>query len=274
MAQSGVQSANQASATGGMGSMSLIGGFVRGLASGASVASPRTLRREGGDPSDGNGFYFDEWLGLWVQSSLLSNEFRYDFFEDEAKSMPAGHMSMKWPAEGSGYPQRWSSDFRFDAGTMVGSKGIFTGVQASEQVGSMEYDSLWAGSRAKGSSDWSPAGSTWKNRSDSADGSWTKDRGEFLADGSGVTHSKNSLGYASEYRWLSSGAGSGTIAGPDAGLPARIVWDASGEGTITYADGTSEEFHWWTVAAAGGGTGTGGTSGGGSSDGPRFLGRR
>ena len=41
------------------------------------------------------------------------------------------------------------------------------------------------------------------------------------------------------------GSGHGRITGPDPGLPATIDWDAQGNTTVVYADGSSEYTPGW-----------------------------
>ncbi len=264
MAQSGVQSAGQADALGGGSSMAWIGGFLRTFAPGGMAAEKQRKARETDPVSGGGGFYFDDWLQLWVMATWTETTSKFDFYQDQEMARPAGHMAAKWPGADSEYPMSWSSDYRFDAGPMSGSHGTATGTATSLTAGSMEYDSVWVGTRYEGKSEWSAEASSWSSRSESAEGAWSKDGGEFRSDGSGVSHTRNSLGYATEYRWLATGAGTGTIEGPDPGLPAQVAWDASGKGTITYADGTVEEFSWWSTATSGTGGGT--TGGGGGTD--------
>lgn len=238
-----------------------IGGMIRFLKPpSATPPPPGALTRGDGGSTDPGGvgpgdppgpddwnFYYDEWLELWVQVDFSTTTYRMDFFEDEAKTRPAGYMSSTWPEDWSTYPVVWRSDYEYLAGPFRGSRGSYVSEMTTENSGSMTYDGTWDGSRYQGQSTWSASGSSWTNRTDMADGAWYTDRGDFRADGSGSTLSESSHGYRSAYTWNADGSGRARLEGPDAGLPATIVWNQNGEGTITWADGTVEEFHWWFI---------------------------
>lgn len=277
MLHSGVQNASFATAMnggpapGGMGRPApapMLGGFLRHLPP-EGLLRPHPAGGGGGvtppDPWPMPTFYFDEWLGLWVQVQITETSNRMDFFVDEAKTQPAGHMLSTWPRTWGVYPVSWHSDYEFTAGTMNGSHGTGDSTMTSETSGNFSYDDTWSGNRYHGSSAWSEQGTRWTNRTDNSDGSWSNDSGDYAADGSGTTVCENSLGYRSTFHWNADGSGNGRIEGPDPGLPAIIAWDGQGMGTITYADGTTEEYHWWSIVEPVG-TGSGG-SGEGSSGG-------
>jgi hypothetical protein len=277
MSHGGMQTPNQADKINGLppapmpgmgpgpngGPAPMIGGFIRHLKPPALGMHGR-----GDDPSNGGGgsdpgpddppidwsnFYYDEWLGLWVQVTFDATSYRNDFYVDEEKTRPAGYMVSTWPETWDQYPVTYRSDYEFTAGTLTGSRGYFVSTMTSEMTGSMSYDSLWDGDRYRGESTWSAEGSSWTNRTDNRDGSWSSDRGTFAANGSGSTVSENSLGYMTRYTWNADGSGDGRLEGPDPGLPAVIRWNERGEGTITWADGTVEEFHWWIFVGNGDG---------------------
>jgi hypothetical protein len=192
-------------------------------------------------------FYYDEWLELWVEVDFSDTTYRVDYYQDEAKTRHAGYMSSTWPTDWTSYPISWRSDYEFLAGPLAGSRGSYVSVMTSDMSGSMTYDSIWDGSRYQGQSTWDDRAASWTNRTDNADGTWYTDRGDFRTDGSGTTQSESSIGYRTSYTWNADGSGRGRLEGPDPGLPATIVWNTEGAGTITYADGTVEEFHWWYI---------------------------
>ena len=74
--------------------------------------------------------------------------------------------------------------------------------------------------------------------------------GTFHGDGSGATHTDDSAGYVADFTYNADGSGRGRVTGPIAGLPAIIVWDARGNTTITYADGTSDFIPGWGYGVA------------------------
>lgn len=226
----------------------MLGAFVRGL----TVGSVRT--RDGGGGSSGGGggegdppfpppLYFDEWLGLWVQTESTSTSFQMRFFLDEEMRQPAGTMETTWPEEWNTYPQTYLTRYEFLAGSMAGSSGRYEFVMTDETDGHMSYwDEASDGSRSEGTSRWNDRGYKWRSRWDGADGTWCKDRGEFSDDGTGKTFTEDSNGYRLTYTYRADGSGFGRIEGPDPGLPATVTWDWEGNMRIVYADGTVEEF--------------------------------
>lgn len=254
-------------AGGGM-AMPMVGAFFRNfhgggfLTPGGRDVEPGTTGGTGGEePPPWNSFYYDEFLGLWVQVDFAEGSFSFLLYEDEAKTKPAGHMTSTWPTDWTAYPQTFDSSYEFRAGFLAGSSGSYVVTMTDESTGTMTYTNTGHdGSSSSGSSTWSATGSNWQNEATLGDGQWFKDRGAFRSDGSGQTQSENSLGYRWTMNWSADGSGNGRIEGPDPGLPATLVWDAFGEGTITYADGSSEPWHWFF----GIGTDPGGTTGSGT----------
>ena len=207
-------------------------------------------------------FYFDDWLGLWTQVVNLTSGTRYDLYLDQAKTLPAGSMQTTFPADTSVFPQVYASSFTYTAGLLTGSHGSYNTTLTSDSAGHSDYEYVGAdGSKDTGSSLWDANGeSTWKDRSEQPDHSFTAYAGTFHADGSGTTHSESSDGYVTDYTYNADGSGKGHIAGKQSGLPAVIVWDALGNTTIRYADGTTETYNAWTSVDTVGLTNSGGIS--------------
>ncbi|HRF58875.1 MAG TPA: hypothetical protein PLH94_03045 [Fimbriimonadaceae bacterium] len=258
--------------TGGVGggmAMPMVGAFFRNfhgggfLSPGGRDTEPGTSGGSGGDePPPWNSFYYDEYLGLWVQVDFTEGSFSFLLYEDEAKTQPAGHMTSTWPTDWTTYPQTIESSYEFRAGFLAGSSGSYVVTMTNDSTGTMTYTNIGNdGSSSSGTSTWAAGGSNWQNEATLRDGKWFKDRGAFQADGSGQTQSENSLGYKWTMNWSANGSGSGRIEGPDPGLPASLVWNELGEGTITYADGSTEPWHWFYGIGDHGGTTGGGTTG-------------
>lgn len=218
-------------------------------------------------------FYFDYYLGLWVQTSYGKTESRYDLFEDEAKTKPAGSIVSSWPINWEVFPQVWKSSYEFTAGFMKGSYGSSENVTNAGWSGSSKYENVYIdGWKDKGQSNWSGQGdSSWFNRTESADGKdWTESAGSWRSNGSGGTRMSTSDGYEAVFTFNNDGSGRGTIRGPEAGLPASISWDTQGNVTIRYADGTVDRFNRWGIYPGPiplDGGGIGGTGGGGGTGG-------
>lgn len=230
---------------------------------GRAIAEPGPL-----PPVPAPTFYYDDYLGLWVQVVEGTDSSSYLLYQDEAQTEPAGSIVTRWPADWSTYPQVYSSSYSFTAGFLAGSHGDSLDTTNADGSGASSYEDIYSdGSSDKGSSTWSVSGaSSWSSRSDMSDGSWFECSGSFAADGSGKTHEKSSDGYAADYVYNPDGSGSALISGPDPGLPAKIVWDVYGNETITWADGTVETIPAWYGYATSGSGGIG-TAGGGSGSG-------
>ncbi|MCS6830642.1 MAG: hypothetical protein RMM08_07640 [Armatimonadota bacterium] len=238
------------------------GGRAKGILLVGSFA--RTFSEENGDkPGEPlPHFYYDEWLGVWVQVEENGSGARMLLYEDEERTKPAGVIESTYPENPDTYPQTYRYRYEILAGWRAGSRGEHVVTVHSETASSMQYEYQEGdGSQGRGSSRWDERGGEWSNRYESADGFWSEDSGVFSVDGSGRTQSANSLGYRSRFEYRPDGSGEGVIEGPDPGLPATITWTADGRMTIRWADGTVEEFNLWEVWT---GDGEGETEPGGS----------
>jgi hypothetical protein len=273
-------------------SLPLLGAFLRNVATVAPAGRAAHVRRsvgrsrgedivkgDGGDGSEpgepgvidpapfpddyDRSFYFDYYLGLWVAIASEPGRTTYSLFEDEAKTKPAGSIEMTEPADYETYPQVYRSSYSFTAGYLAGSSGSSENAKDADGSGRSSYSNVYSdGSRDSGRSNWSARGDfSWSSRTDGPGDAWTEGSGTFRADGSGGTRYAASDGYKSDYTYNRDGSGRGRIEGPDPGLPATITWDAYGNTTIRYADGTTETYPGWGIGY-GGGYGEGGTTGG------------
>jgi hypothetical protein len=213
----------------------------------------------GGSGSSGSGdvppappvaltFYYDEFLGLWVDIKDTATQSTYTLYVDEAKTQPAGSIVVTLPS-GNTYPQVYSSTYNFTAGVMAGSHGSYQTTVNQDGSGNSSYDDTYTdGSKDSGTSTWTAKGDfSWSNQTTDSTGAQTTSSGSFHADGSGTTHATTSDGYVIDYTYNADGSGHGKIAGPAAGLPATVTWDVYGDTTITYADGTVDSIPGWSV---------------------------
>jgi len=208
-------------------------------------------------------FYFDYYLGLWVDLVPTTNSTTFNLYVDQAKTQPAGSIVTTWPT-GNTYPLIYASSYNYTAGNEAGSSGSYNNTDNQDGSGSSSYQDTYSdGSKDSGSSFWTGTGTyTWTGRTDNADKSYSSMSGTFHSDGSGGTHMQDSAGYTADFTYNADGSGHATITGPDPGLPATMVWDAMGNTTITYADGTSDYIPGWglgiavPVSSSSGGTGT------------------
>ena len=297
-ATAGVGSAPGGNASG-IGGISLVGGYLNSLrpsggannsTSGINRSAKRRASRRSRDASDGSSgstsggsgsggsdpvsvsnFYYDDWLALWVDTTVnTSTTYSQKFYEDEAKTIPAGSLDST-SSDWSVYPVSGSYHFLCTAGSLKGTSSDSTFTYNADYSGASHYSSATSdGWKYKGDSINNADGSSsWTNRTDSPDGSYSTDTGTFRIDGSSVTKTTGSDGYTVEYVNNADGSATGKITGPFDGLPANIVRDTTGKTTITYADGTVDIIPGWDALYNGDGTVT---SDGGASTGTGSVG--
>lgn len=247
-----------------------MGGFVRNFFApgGGARAVPGGAGTSGGTVGGGGGtgneyFYYDEWLQLWVQSQWTETTYSNLFYIDQAKTQPAGHMTSTFADNWETYPQVYTSEYEFTAGTQSGAHGTYNCTQSSISEGNMSYSNVYAdGSHDQGSSNWSDTGSHWEGRWDSATGTtWFEDSGSWTADGHGTYSCSNSDGWSADWTYNPDFSGSAHFEGPDALLPADLTWTADGHYHIVYADGSTEDWTWEDIWGESG-VGTSGSTGG------------
>lgn len=237
------------------GALLRFGGGLNGGANGPAAANASRHRKV---KSRDSSLYYDDWLGLYVSTTSTDTSETTLLYLDAAGSQSAGSITSTYPLDWSVYPNSTTSNYSITAGTFSGAKGAYESVNISETDGYMDYSSTWPGGwQVSGKSQWSVDSNSWSDSATDPDGSWYKTSGTFNADGTGTSQYSDSLGYAATYKYNADGSGSALISGPDQGLPATISWDADGNTTIKYADGTVETYPGY--GASGNGTANNGT---------------
>jgi hypothetical protein len=201
--------------------------------------------------------YYDYYLGLWAQVSQKDSQTKTALFEDEALTKSAGEILSTWPTDWETFPQVWKSSYKFTAGFLKGAYGSSENItNAGWSSGSSKYENVYAdGWKDKGESNWGSGGSSWFNRSESADGKvWNESAGSWRSTGAGGTRMSTSDGYEAVFTHNSDGSGRGTVK-EKGQLIATITWDNQGNVTIYYNDfeKTVERFNRWGIYYGGGG---------------------
>ncbi len=229
-----------------------------------ALGVPGLTRQSSSEPGSDNDIrdpsspYFDPYFGLWSLTTGDINQYATTYYLDEALTQEAGTGLSTWSSteestEGSseirilagptaGYTQ--TSTYRYSATDFSGeysSQVVHPSLGTSTDVG--QWDGLGNGTYS----------SRW-----SKDNQETEFTGCYSADGSWQTTNSQSDGFRFTLTGLADGSGSGEMVGPDPLLPATIVWDAEGNGTITWADGSTSDVSWFGI---GGGATAGGDSG-------------
>lgn len=232
--------------------------------SGVFGARSRMALLSNGDIGVGDGepsLYYDSFIGVWVSTTWTENGYTAIYSLDEAGTQPAGSATSSWVVGETG--STGSSEVRITAGPNAGytldssystntltGVGIYTSTSVSPLYGSSQDSGQW---RTDGSGTYT---SRWQKGIDFKEYS-----GEWMADGSWQSTSTTSDGYRLSIQGRPDGSGQGSIEGQGQLLPATVVWDINGDGTITWADGSTSTFNWY-------GLGGGGASGGGSGGNP------
>jgi len=277
LTQSGAQSAPQAGAINGAGSGNVtvsggswIGAFLRNVAASPTLTRNAAIRgmnahqakltgniRRGLQAPSNTSFYYDEFLGLWVDIQDTPTQSTYTLYEDQGKTKPAGSIVVTHSADSTAYPQTFGATYQFTAGLLSGSQGTYTLAYTSANGGTLTYQDTFAnGDSDKGAASWADNGDyTWSDATSSKSGLSYFDKGTFHADGSGATHMESSDGYSADFTYSADGSSTGTVSGPQPGLPAKYVTDTNGTVTVTYADGTVETYSLWENGSAPGAPG-------------------
>jgi hypothetical protein len=200
-------------------------------------------------------FFYDYYLGLWVEVVDEPGKSLYTLYEDEAKTQKAGFIETIHPSDWETFPVTYTHSYAFTAGFLAGAHGSSHSVTNADFSGRSTYENVYSdGGKDSGSNNWSGRGDySWTSRTETADGKWTTSNGTFRSDGSGGTRTETSDGYRAVYTFNADGSGRGRIEGSDPGMPVTITWDACGNMTIQYADGTIERIPGWGYGAGGGG---------------------
>lgn len=211
--------------------------------------------------------FFDEWMGLWASSSWSEGRSDLSYFLDEALTEAAGHSSSTWSFTES--EMRGTGETEITAGHSAGFRqsnefvvnmldfsGFYTSFSDHPQYGRSESAGTW---NMDGSGSYS---SSWRKGD-----VFSEQRGQWQPDGTWQTSSTSNEGFTTSMNGNADGSGTGRLTGPDPLLPATIVWNVIGVGTITWADGSTSPFSWGGIGGDGGsddgsGSTTGGSSGG------------
>jgi hypothetical protein len=69
----------------------------------------------------------------------------------------------------------------------------------------------------------------------------------YFNDGTMTATSRDSHSLDAQITYIANFSATGTVTGQDAGLPAKISWDSTGSGSVTFADGTIATFVGFTL---------------------------
>lgn len=248
------------------------GDATGGEPGGSSGGSSGTTGSGGGEeppmpPIWGGGFYYNDWLQLWVEDTYDERSYQEHYFVDEAKTQPAGFLYSSF--DFSGLNSGTQFEYSITAGPMSGSNGkvVYENTGSRHTWTSNFFDSV-ENVRSSGMMAYNDDGSG-ENHSQLlfGDGTSMTTDSQFRSDGSFSMSCTDQEGISTVQNFNPDGSGNGTITGQREGLPASMQWDTMGHGTITWANGTVDEFWMWGIISEDPGDGTTGVGTSGSTGG-------
>lgn len=192
---------------------------------------------------------FDATLGLYYRVRLLPSAFLETMYSDMAGTIPAG--SLLYKVEDATMTS--SGSFSITSGPYAGLTGTyFQALNAPGFNGSM---SLLSSEGITTDSQFTaiiePNGKnlvTETNGVSEPDGYLQTERATISVDGTIQAKTTDSNSCTSIFGFGATLSGSGTISGKYLGLPARVTWTAGGNGSVTYADGSTSTFSSWQMS--------------------------
>jgi hypothetical protein len=240
---------------------------------GPGGAAPRAKAINKTRGRDGHA-YFDEEFQLWVVEAMDAAAYRYDLFEDEALTKPAGYFRSTYSEGDDMLSYTMAYEFEILKGPMSVTRGSAQ-IEFDEEgggTGRMEYtapDGSRSVSTIECDGGFEDGSFRETNRTEYLDGTWSSFESEWFFDGRYQVAWSTSDGYGWSFNYGTDGSGTGRIEGPVEGLPATLEWNWEGVGTITWADGTKEVFNWWEWWGSGDGDGDGDSGSGGGGEPPK-----
>ncbi len=208
----------------------------------AGKNSGRSRKGRNEDPSVG--VVYDYYYDLWAR--VGPGGWSVDYFEDEACTKPAGYNRFENSVGENGIDFVATGAFEINAGPKAGSKGISSSslVSSPETVYTFSYTGEMPGGVSWSTSGrWDSNGGEYKSSSMDERGVVQRYEVSYNNDGTSRLLFTDENGLEFILNFNPGQSGSGTITGDDTTLlPATIVWDETGSGTITFKDGSKETF--------------------------------
>lgn len=182
---------------------------------------------------------YDDYLELWTQFT----EDGADYFTDEACTDPAGSLRMTFQGDMENLTFEVSS-------TQIVTKGPRAGTNVTTEM-RVDNDSIVVNGSGTTpdtgtftlSGNWNQSGQgTFTLTSQKAGEEARTYKVVYRADGTAQLTFDNSNWHRYTLDFNADGSGTGTVTGNSDLLPATVVWDSTGTGTVTYKDGSVRNF--------------------------------
>jgi hypothetical protein len=191
---------------------------------------------------------FVSQLGLWMVLSVSGTTFTETFYADQAETQPAGNATYTLDVA----TLTLSGAISITKGPYAGLSGTYSQTLTKNGTTGTYSFTLPSGLQVSCSFTLSISATGIPSGTGSETVTETNGYSEtanvtYLPDGSKIVTASDSNGYKSTLKFASDGSGTGTISGPDPGLPATIVWNSVGTGTVTFVDGITLNFTNWQI---------------------------
>jgi hypothetical protein len=191
---------------------------------------------------------YEPALQLWMSASASGSTLTESIFLDKAETQPAGSATFTLDAA----TKTLTGTFNITGGPESGLNGTFSQtVTKNGTTGTYSFTlpngtSVSCSFTVTLSAVGVPTG-TGSETITEADGYSETAVVVYHSDGSTTIKAADSNGYKSTVNITADGSGSGTLSGPDPGLPAVVVWNSAGTGTVTFANFITLSFTNWQL---------------------------
>jgi len=188
---------------------------------------------------------YDSRLGLWVVTTITLTTYTRTFYQDKAETEPAG--SAVYTLDVS--TKTLSGAITITKGNYAGLSGTYSATKSGSVISGNESVTLPSGTTVI-----SQFSITLSGLTSSGTLTETVTQPGGYSETSTVTRNSNgtfqikasdSNGYSSTLNFNADYSGTGTVSGPDPGLPATVKWNSVGTGTVTFSDGVTLNFTNW-----------------------------
>jgi len=203
-----------------------------------------------GSGSTSSGPFYSSRLQLWVVESVSGTTFTETFYQDQAETEPAGSATYTLNLS----TKTLSGAISITEGPYAGLSGTYSQAVVSNGTAGNYQFTL-------------PSGTTVSSQftvvvvgiNVTGSGTETITQPGGYSETAAVTYNANHTikivasdtnGYSGTFNVAADYSGTGTINGPDPGLPAKVVWNSGGTGTVTFSDGLTLNFTDWQFAQA------------------------
>lgn len=194
----------------------------------------------------GSGPYYSSTLGLWVSLSVSGTTFTETFYQDQAKTVPAGSATYTLNLE----TQTLSGGVTITKGPYAGLQGTYSQTVTSDGASGNYSFTLPSGTTVVSQfqvtlGNGSVPSGTSTDSITYANGYSVHATITYNSDKTFRVVASDSNGFQGSFNFAADLSGTGTIDGPLPGLPASVAWNSAGTGQVTFSNGLVVSFTGW-----------------------------